>query len=172
MRVLFVMIAAAFMLTAGAGAEEAKVEIKSLVEGGASPQASVSDLSWMIGHWKGEGLGGHSEEVISAPADGQMMGMFRQTTAEGALMFYEFYLFVEEEGSLVLKIKHFNPDLTGWEDKGDYAAFPLVALGENAVYFDGLTFALEGDDVLHAAVSIGEEGGTNRADFRYERQTP
>ncbi|PQA89045.1 DUF6265 family protein [Hyphococcus luteus] len=168
MRFIIMIFAAVFMV-ASAGAEEAKIEIKSLSEDAASPHASIDELSWLIGHWKGEGLGGKSEEFISPPVDGQMMGMFRQATADGALMFYEFYLFAEHEGSLVLQIKHFNPDFTGWEEKDDYEEFPLVALEENAVYFDGLTFALEGEDVLRSAVSLDE---TSRADFRYERQTP
>lgn len=168
MRFILMIFAAAFMF-ASASAEKTKIEIKSLEAGASSPSAAIDELSWLIGHWKGEGLGGKSEEFVSPPQGGQMMGMFRQATADGALMFYEFYLFAEEEGSLVLKIKHFNPDFSGWEEKDDYAAFPLVALGENAAYFDGLTFALDGEDVLRSAVSFDE---TSRADFRYERQTP
>ena len=114
----------------------------------------------------GEGLGGVSEEVIAPPMAGQMMGMFRQTKADGSLMFYEFYQFTEEAGSLVLRIKHFNPDFTGWEEKDGYVEFPLVAVEAGAVYFSGLTFALDGENGLRAAVMIDGEG---RAQFSYER---
>lgn len=154
---------AAAMTGAAWGGE---VEVRTLAKGARPPAAAIEDIAWLAGRWVGEGLGGVSEEVIAPPMAGQMMGMFRQTKADGSLMFYEFYQFAEEAGSLVLRIKHFNPDFTGWEEKDGYVEFPLVAAEHGAVYFDGLTFALDGENGLRAAVTIGEEG---RADFRYER---
>ncbi len=74
------------------------VVVKSLGEGEASPPARIEAISWLEGHWVGEGLNGKAEDVISPAADGQMMGMFRQLKADGSLNFYEFYVFAEHEG--------------------------------------------------------------------------
>ncbi|WP_425407811.1 DUF6265 family protein [Hyphococcus sp.] len=170
MRIFLTLIAAALMFGPLAQAAEtnvdANVEIKTLGDGQSSPPAQIGDLSWLIGHWKGAGLGGKSEEIVSPPLDGQMMGMFRQTKPDGTLMFYEFYLFAEIDDTLVLKIKHFNPDLKGWEEKDDYVSFPLVAAEENAVYFDGLTFKMTGPDELRAAVIVDGQG---RLEFAYRK---
>lgn len=161
-------IFAVFTVSPAVGAEEA-IEVRSLDADEQSPGATLADLDWLVGHWKGEGLGGVSEEIIAPAAGGQMMGMFRHSDATGKLKFYEFYLFAETGDSLTLRLKHFTPALHGWEEKDDYVEFPLVALGENAVYFDGLTFKRTGPDSLSSAVHIGGQGV---AEFRFLRQTP
>lgn len=165
MRALFGAIAAGVMFWAAAVAEEPVIEVKSLGDG-VSPPAAIDELAWLVGHWEGTGLGGRSEEIVAPPQDGQMMGMFRQSKADGSLMFYEFYLLVEAENSLELRIKHFNPDFSGWEEKDDYVAFPLVAVEEQAVYFDGLTFKMTGPDEMRSAVMIDDR---ERAEFAYKR---
>jgi hypothetical protein len=161
----FLTAAIAAAILTGAVRAQDSVEIRARTGGVAPPTVSIDELAWLAGHWRGEGLGGQSEEFISPPLNGQVIGMFRQTKADGSLLFYEFYQFAEEQGSVMLRIKHFNPDFTGWESKDASVEFPLVAVEQNAVYFDGLTFARTGD-VLHAAVLIE---GRGRADFRYER---
>lgn len=131
------------------------IEVRTLAEGQASPPATVDDVSWLAGRWIGEGLGGCSEENMAPPVGGQMMGMFRQTKADGSLWFYEFYTIAPKGDSITLRLKHFNPDLTGWEEKDGFVEFPLVAIEKGAVYFDGLTYQRSGK-VLRSAVSLGE----------------
>ena len=171
MRFQYLRWAAIFAILAaspGVGAEET-IEVRSLGEDEQSPSATLADLDWLIGHWKGEGLGGVSEEIIAPAADGQMMGMFRQSDAAGKLKFYEFYLFAETENSITLRLKHFTPALHGWEEKKDYVEFPLVSLGEDAVYFDGLTYKRAGANSLSSAVNIDGQGVI---EFRFVRQLP
>jgi hypothetical protein len=110
-----------------------EIEVRSLAEGAASPPATVADAAWLEGRWIGEGLGGCSEENMAPLAAGQMMGMFRQTKADGALWFYEFYTIAPKGDSIVMRIKHFNPDLTGWEEKDGFVEYPLVAIEKGAV---------------------------------------
>ena len=40
---------------------------------------------------------------------------------------------------MVLRLKHFNADLTGWEEKDDMVTFRLLGLEPCAAYFHGLT---------------------------------
>lgn len=142
------------------------VEVRSLTQDEASPAARLDDIRWLAGYWVGEGLGGQSADLIAPPAGGQMMGVFRQLKPDGAPRFYEFYLFAEENDSLVLRIKHFTPEMTGWEEKAEYVEFPLVRVEERAVYFDGVTFAMTGDVEMQAAVLVDGQGVIH---FNYTR---
>jgi hypothetical protein len=81
------------------------------------------------------------------------MGMFRSLKG-GAVVFYEFLTLVEDGGSLVLKLKHFNPDLTGWEEKGESITFHLVKITPTEAFFDGLTFRRIGDRAQQIFLAI------------------
>ena len=59
---------------------------RSLAPGAQSPAATIDDLAWLVGHWRGEGLGGQSFETISPPVAGQMAGHFQQVK-DGKLSF-------------------------------------------------------------------------------------
>ena len=150
--------ALAALLLSAAAAPVLPPEVRTLGAGATSPPASIEDVSFLAGPWTGEGLGGCAEEVMAPASGGQIMGMFRQMKPEGGLRFYEFYTFSEEGGSLVLRIKHFNPDLTGWEEKDERAEFPLAAIEGTTAYFDGITYSRRGKKEFASAVNIEGEG--------------
>ena len=129
-------------------------------------QATIADVSWISGHWQGEGLGGVCEEIWSPPLGNNMMGMFR-FVKDGKLVFYEFETIVEESNSLNLKIKHFSQDFIGWEEKGVSVNFPLISLTAKEAVFDGLRFRKIDDDSLNIFVVIqGKEEA-----FRFKRMS-
>jgi hypothetical protein len=103
-----------------------------------SPPATIADVAWLAGRWQGAGFGGVLEETWNPPLGAAMVATFRLVRADKP-EFYEICLLAEHEGSLVYKVKHFHADLTGWEEKKDYVAFPLVKLEPGAAYFHGLT---------------------------------
>jgi len=90
----------------------------------APPKAKITDLSWLVGRWTGSGLGGQLEENWNPPLGSAMLGTF-QLLENGNPKFYEICLIAEENNSLIYKVKHFNPDLTGWEEKDEYVSFRL-----------------------------------------------
>ena len=140
--------------------------------GATPPPARIEDLAWLIGHWQGEGLGGRSYETISPPVAGQMAGHFQQVSDEG-LQFYEFYHFVPHNGSILLRIRHFHPDLTGWEERTETVDFPLVAIEEGALYFDGLTMRRNGPDGLETFVMATNRSGEQQEfGFTFRRAAP
>ncbi|MFV8819282.1 DUF6265 family protein [Haliea sp. E17] len=140
-----------------------------LAPGAASPPAQLADLAWLQGSWRGESIMGDAEEVYSAPAGGAMMGMFRLTAGE-RVRFYEFITLVEEAGSLVLRLKHFGPDLVGWEERAESAEFPLVRVEEDSYFFDGLTIRRHGRDRMTVIVLTGSSGGkATELEFNYHR---
>lgn len=135
--------------------------------GASSPPAQIEDLAWLAGYWRGEGLGGESEEIWGQPIGDRMLGVF-SLSREGSLVFSEAMSLVEEGGSLVLKIKHFSRDFTGWEEKDDFVSFPLVRLGEQEAFFSGLTFRRQGDQLeAFVVLESGEEAG--EVSLRFER---
>lgn len=100
----------------------------------ALPGVSIDMMRPMIGHWSGLYQGQPVEEVWFEPIAGQMMGCFRWVR-DGAVWMYEFTQFAEVEGELILRIKHFNHDLVGWEEKDRSTSFKLVQILENGVAF-------------------------------------
>jgi hypothetical protein len=131
-----------------------------------SPPATLESVLWLLGHWKGPGLGGVSEEIWAEPAGGSIMGMYR-LVQDGKPSFYEFILLSEENGSLVLKLKHFNPDLTGWEEKDGFVTFRLLKLAPNEAYFGGLTYRRVDDDTLMIFLAL-RDGDGNLREERFE----
>lgn len=124
-------------------------------EGFESPPASIYQLGWLEGLWVGEGIdGAPAMESWLPPTGGTMVGTFVQETADGAIMFTEHMYLMQEGESLVLKLKHFNADLTGWEEKDGMLTFRLLALEPCAAYFQSLTLRCDGADGLIAAVRM------------------
>jgi len=131
---------AAMALTVGAAAQEAERETRIGETGFESPPASLEQLDWLVGQWEGEGIRGAPAMESWLPAmGGIMVGTFVQETPEGAIMFTEHLYMMEEAGSLVLRLKHFNADLTGWEEKDEMVTFRLIAIEPCAAYFNALT---------------------------------
>jgi hypothetical protein len=129
-----------------------------------APSAVIADVAWLAGEWRGEGLGGAIDEGWSTPAGGAMVAWFRMAQ-RGEPVFYELMTIAEENGTLVLKVKHFNPDMSGWEQPEETVDFPLVMVEKDAVHFEGLSYRLTGADsiTIHLAMQTGE------GEFREER---
>ncbi len=139
--------------------------------GADSPPARISAAGWLAGDWTGRGLGGVSEEAWLPTAAGSLAGVYRGTR-DGQVTFYELVMVVEAGGSLVFRLKHFAPDLRGWESPERAVQFPLVRAARSAVYFDGLTYRRTADG-LEAWVLIGlGDGGTRPERFLYAPRSP
>ena len=142
----------------------------SLTEGTPRPAAKVADLAWLTGRWTGDGLGGQIEEAWSAPDGGAMVGYFRLVRA-GKPVFYEILTLIEADGSVEMRLKHVNPDMTGWEEKNDFVTFKLVKHDATGAYFSGLTFKRVSADVMEGYLALRNRAdGTIREEkFTYRR---
>ncbi len=134
-----------------------------------SPQADLSAISWMAGHWKGDAFGGITEEVWTPPLGGSMMCTFK-LVMDGSVTFYEIVTITEEGGTLMLRLKHFHSNLKGWEEKDETVDFKLVKVTEDKVYFDGFTFERISDDEVNIYVVIDDDRGKNEVKFNYIKQ--
>ena len=138
------------------------------------PPATLAQMDWLVGQWQGEGIGGRPAlESWLPPTGNTMVGTFVQMADENAIQFTEHLYLMEEDGTLVLRLKHFNADLTGWEEKDGMLAFRLVAMEDCAAYFHALTLRCDpredGTDGLVAAVRM--QSGAELF-FRFARLGP
>ena len=134
-----------------------------------APKATIQDVAWLEGHWLATALGGLADEYWSSPLAGSMMGMFR-LVKDDKITFYELFRIAEESGSLVLRLKHFHPDMKGWEEKDVTVNFPLLKIAKDEAWFDGMTFKRTGPDSLDVTVLIGKKGEPPReVKFAYQR---
>ena len=138
-------------------------------ENSISPTASLEDVAWIAGHWKGEAFGGITEEIWSPPQGESMMFVFR-LIAEGKVVFYEIGGIRQVEKTLLMQLKHFNGDFTGWEEKDQTVDFKLVKIENNKVYFDQLTFEKISDNEMNVYVVIGDDNGNQEeVKFNYKK---
>jgi hypothetical protein len=124
-----------------------------LDEGAKPATADLDKFKFLVGRWVGTGLGGDCEEVFLPVWNNTMTGSFRYSK-DGKLVFSEYFSFHTDENGTALRLKHFNPDLVGWEDKDGMVKFPLIKVEEKAAYFGGLTYQLVGPDELHVWVAM------------------
>lgn len=122
------------------------------------PQASIDDVSWLQGLWTCQLFGGEAEEFWTAPMAGSMTSVFR-SIANGKVNFYELQTIYEQNNTLVYRLKHFNSELKGWEEKDEFVEFPLVKLTSNKVYFSGLTMERIHTDAINVYVRIENTNG-------------
>jgi hypothetical protein len=158
------------MIVALAAAQTAAPNTLRLEEGMVRPAATIADMAWLTGTWEGEGLGGTVDEVWTAPAGGAMAGFFR-LVRDGKPVFYELLTVLEHEGSLEMRLKHANPDMTGWEEKNHFVTFKLVKLDDTGAYFSGFTLKRLGPDTLEGYLALRDRAaGTSREEkFTFRR---
>jgi len=130
-------------------------------------EPKLENLAWLTGNWKGEALGGIVEENWSEPSGGSMMATFK-LIKDNEIVFYEMEIIREVENTLVLQLKHFNKDLTGWERKDETVDFPLKEITPNKIIFEGMSFEKVTNDEMIVSVDVqNKDGKVNTLYFNY-----
>ncbi len=150
---------AALLACSPAAAQETRVA----GEGHVPPPAEIDQMAWLAGEWTGSGIqGAAAHEAWLPPTGDTMVGLFVQETSAGGIMFTEHMYIREVDGSLQVNLKHFNADLTGWEERDEMLTFRLVAIEPCAAYFSALTYRCinpeNPDDGVVVAVRMRSEG--------------
>lgn len=151
----------------------------------ASPQApapeaaTLEDLAWMAGHWRGESerLGGTAEEGWLAPSGGSMAGVFR-LVSNGRARVFELVLIEQEEEGIFLRFKHVGPGWKAWEEnaleyrltelEGERAAFESTADAPTPRTPRQVVYRKDGPDTLVAHL-VGWTEGDPGFELRMER---
>ncbi len=133
------------------------------------PTVKIEDFGFLQGYWSGTGFGGHSEETWMPPVDGRMFGIFKQSV-KSELVFTEFMEIVETDSGFVLRLKHFNPDFSGWEEKNDHVTFELSSVSANKAVFGGLSYEIVAPNALQIRLKMrNDDGSTVTETFDLER---
>lgn len=138
-----------------------------LEKGTSSPAARLDAAAWIAGQWQGTGMGGQIEETWNPPQSGVMMGMFRFVGEDST--FYELLTMIQQEKTILLRLKHFDKDLKGWEEKDKTVEFKLVEITKSEVRFEGLTFRRIDADTIHVFVVVSKGEKKNEIKFEYHR---
>lgn len=143
------------------GLTPAPVEVLSWKEGMQVPKADIDVVRWLAGSWEGSLADGKQEWTAISPLSGDMPGLGRGWGPDGGIWFYEISLFTEVNESVEFRVKHFSQQLNGWEGKDEYVRHRLIAVTDEAVFFDGITFAKNGPDAhtVHLRLYEGERKG-------------
>ncbi len=135
-----------------------------------SPKATLQDVSWISGYWRGEAFGGITEEIWSDPLGNSMMFSFK-LVVDNTIKFYEVGGITQNNNTLLLQLKHFHGDFKGWEEKEETVDFKLVKIEKNRVFFDQMTFEKISDNEMNVYVVIGNKDGSgDEVKFNYKRK--
>ncbi len=135
---------------------------------GSAAAQTIEDAAWLAGRWVGEGFGGQMEEAWAPPVGGQMVGHFRYWR-DGEPQFYEILLMDVVERGVRMRVKHFSPDFTAWEDRGEWTEFAPISAGPDALLFDGLEIRREGEDRIVMHLRMRRGGAVTTEVLRFQR---
>lgn len=100
--------------------------------------ANVSDLGFLAGHWMGTTTsGGAIEAMWTAPSGDNALGTMRMMKAGKATM-YEILVAEQAGAGVNFRVKHFNPGLTGREEKDVSDRYAVIELGRERVVLEKL----------------------------------
>ncbi len=125
---------------------------------GDTAMATLDDFAFLAGRWEGTAFGDRCIEDWREPIGGSILATYTQFKGD-QISFYELVTITIEDGLPILKIKHFNADLTAWEEKDEIVSFPFVEVGDNYALFDGLEYRVTGD-TLDITLAIGHSDGS------------
>ena len=140
-----------------------------LAAGESAPAATLEDVDWLVGDWLGTAFGQTFEEVWNPPSAGSMVGLFK-LIGDGGVEFYELMVLTVDDGTLSLKVKHFNADFTAWEDKADFVDFRLVKIEAQAIHFSGLSFYKRADGGFDGYIVLRNDNGIREEKLVYTRR--
>ena len=152
-------------------AEPQTEHLYRLAEGEQPPEATLEDAQWLVGSWAGTAFGKRFEEVWNPPSAGSMVGMFKLFGDDGVAM-YELMVITVENGTLSLKIRHFSPDFTAWEDKDEDVTLRLAKKEDDALHFGIISFYRRDDNRIDAYVLFMDGDEAFEQPIVYERRGP
>ncbi len=121
-RTLFVLLIAILLFVTGVAAD--------------NHGPKVADLAWMTGTWSG-GMGqGSLEENWAVPKNGSMAALVRGFSPDGTTNMIELISIEEEDDSLVLRLKQWNPGMTPRAE--GFQVMKLVESKDRMVRFENI----------------------------------
>ena len=121
-----------------------------------SPSATLQDVKWLAGNWKGTSPFGICQENWDTPSGNTMMFCFKMLNADNKVSFYELGHIIEKDKTLLLQIRHFGGDMKAWETGEVSEDFKFIKIEKNRIYFDRLTYEKISDNAMNVYVYFEE----------------
>jgi hypothetical protein len=117
-----------------AGLLAAFLVVASISDGQPVHDRVLQPLSFLSGRWVSETPTEMQEEIWTPVSGDSMIGSFR-ILQHGRPVFYEFWVVEVDDNRPVLKLKHFDAGLLGWEEKNATTKMPLISTAESDAVF-------------------------------------
>lgn len=141
----------------------------------AASTPTLDDFAWLAGRWVDDSGGNLSEEIWNAPSGDAMQGMWRYVV-DGKARIYEILTISNEDGGLVMRVRHFDPKLVAREEKAAPVVLKLVSSADRTAAFEGpepngstlirLTYASPSEGALNVTL---EKDGKKAGGFSFRR---
>lgn len=143
----------------------------------AGAAAKLARIAWIQGAWKAGSDGDHLDEFWSPPHGDSMIGSFRWSKKE-QLWMSEMLSIVTEGENIVLRVKHFDRSMVGWEEKDKSIVLPLVKQTDDESVFETdpkeskkvtLTYRKTGKDKMDVILDTAEGEKKRHSEFHFTR---
>ena len=141
------------------------------------PAERLVKLDWMRGEWIRDQAGDKLEEIWSAPSGDSLIGMFRWAKGNRAWMF-ELMSITVEKGQVRFRLKHFDRNMIGWEEKDQALSYTLKSQGPREVIFENpkrndprrFIYALDEQGRLVVRLESEREGTVGKTEFVFTKR--
>jgi hypothetical protein len=117
---------------------------------------------------RAKGWGDGSRRLGLPRPAASITGTFR-LLKEDKPLFYEYWLLADHGKGTTLRLKHFNADMTGWEEKDEFVEFPFIGIIDGVVHFRGLSYRRDSDDGMTIFLALTTKDGMREETFRLKR---
>jgi len=117
------------------------------------------------------GFDGEVEETWLPSAGGAMLGTFRLIAKE-RVSFYELMTIEDRLDGPVMLLKHFDPDLSSWEEKHETNVWPGEPVEDGFARFGPVEYERTGEDSLTTRVEVENGGEITRHELTFRRARP
>lgn len=136
----------------------------------------LTKIAWLQGAWKATVEGDYLDEVWAPPHSDSMIGMFRWSKKD-KLWMCEMLSIVTEGDNIVLRVKHFDRSLVGWEEKDKSITLPLAKQTNDESVFENddkpeavrLTYRKTGAETMDVILEVKGKGQERRNEFHFTR---
>jgi hypothetical protein len=145
-----------------------------------TPSDKLAKIAWIQGSWTATVDGDYLDEYWSPPYVDSMIGMFRWAKKD-KLWMSEMLSIVIESDNIVLRVKHFDRSLVGWEEKDKPIVLPLAKQSREESVFETqgqagesneavrLTYRKTGADTMDIVLEVKGKDAERRNEFHFKR---
>jgi hypothetical protein len=145
---------------------------------GPAEGSKLAALSWLAGDWRTKFGDDDLEEHWSAPFGDSMMGVFRWVKG-GKVWMFELLSIVGDGDDIVFRLKHFDNQMVGWEEKDKSLSWKLSKSSAEELVFEKpdqkqasrLVYRRSGDNELHVRLEGEHDGKPSVKEFKFTRVT-